>query len=313
MVTANTTDATEVELRLQGRGGHIALGRYTLDTGLGTALTGVSKRLRRAAVLRVPAGLLLERQVILPLSAELDLRRVVAHEMDRLTPFRADQVLWDCATVQRDKKRGQIHVRVTVVSRMQVQPLLDALRQSGLMPTRIETTTGLEPMRTISITGDGQKRPWAGPRALGWLQGSFALLAITAVALPFILQTVAGDRIEARIAAMRPQVTEAEGLRKLIASGTTTTDVITAARNQVGSPLQSLALLTEMLPDDTYLTQLALRQRKLSISGRSAGAARLIGALAANPLLRNPAFAAPVIRAETNGAEAFSIHVEVGS
>ena len=91
------------------------------------------------------------------------------------------------------------------------------------------------------------------------------------------------------------------------------TELIATARNQVGSPLQSIALLTEMLPDDTHLSQLTIRQRKLSITGRSAGAARLISALAGSPLLQNPSFAAPVIRAETNGAETFSIRVEVGS
>jgi general secretion pathway protein L len=68
-----------------------------------------------------------------------------------------------------------------------------------------------------------------------------------------------------------------------------------------------------MLPDDTYLTLLTITQRKLSISGRSASAARLIGALAANPALRNPTFAAPVVRDETNGGEMFSIRVEVGT
>ena len=54
-----------------------------------------------------------------------------------------------------------------------------------------------------------------------------------------------------------------------------------AARKQVGSPLHSLALLTDVLPDDTYVTTLGLRQRKLTVSGRSASAARLIGAMAA--------------------------------
>ena len=62
-----------------------------------------------------------------------------------------------------------------------------------------------------------------------------------------------------------------------------------------------------ILPDDTHLTTLSLWQRKLTISGRSAAAARLIGAMAAQPLIHNPAFAAPVIRDEDNGGEKFSI------
>ena len=75
-------------------------------------------------------------------------------------------------------------------------------------------------------------------------------------------------------------------------------------------PLVAIAELTRMLPDDTYLTQLQLLQRKVTISGRSASASRLIGSLAAGDQLRNPAFAAPVTRIGTS--EAFTISVEIG-
>ena len=312
LVTAETTNSTEVELRLQGRSGHTSLGRHTLGTNLNPAQARLPKALRHAAVLQLPPGLLLERQVILPLAAELDLSGVVAHEMDRLTPFRADEVLWDHAIERRDAKRGQIHVRVTIAPRLQVQPMLDALRQAGLVPARIQTA-GAGQRPAILVAKGNLKRAWPGPRALTWMQGGCGVLAAIAVTLPFILQSRAQDDITDRMVAMRPQVTEAEKLRKVIASGATTTDLIAGARSQAGNPLQSIALLTEMLPDDTYLTQLIIRQRKLSVSGRSAAAARLIGLLAANPLLQNPAFAAPVLRDETNGGETFSVRVEVGS
>jgi len=89
-------------------------------------------------------------------------------------------------------------------------------------------------------------------------------------------------------------------------------DVVEAARKQTGSPLQSLAVLTDVLPDDTYVTTLGLRQRKLTVSGRSASAARLIGAMAANPMIHSPAFVAPVVRDETKGDQMFSIRADLG-
>jgi general secretion pathway protein L len=88
---------------------------------------------------------------------------------------------------------------------------------------------------------------------------------------------------------------------------------IAAARVQAGAPLHSIAVLTDVLPDDTHLTTLGLRQRRLTISGRSAAAARLIGAMAAQPLIHNPVFAAPVIRDEDNGGEKFSIRADLES
>src|SRR5437870_2760561 len=54
--------------------------------------------------------------------------------------------------------------------------------------------------------------------------------------------------------------------------------------------------LTRLLPDDTYLTELGEQQRRVTLTGRSAAAARLIAALSAGEGLRNVVFAAPVTR-----------------
>jgi len=53
------------------------------------------------------------------------------------------------------------------------------------------------------------------------------------------------------------------------------------------------------------------QQRRVTLSGRSAAAARLIGALSASEGLRNVAFAAPVTRLEAIRAELFTIIAEV--
>jgi hypothetical protein len=54
-----------------------------------------------------------------------------------------------------------------------------------------------------------------------------------------------------------------------------------------------------------------LQKRKVTLSGRSAAAARLIGPLAADGAFRNPGFAAPVTRVEALHTELFTINAEV--
>jgi general secretion pathway protein L len=314
VIVPELPDLSAVELFMQGRGGETSLGRHELNSaGLRAALARLPRALRTTSVLRVSADLLLEREIVLPLAAENDLKRVVAYEMDRLTPFRADEVFWSCLAGKRDAARNRLHVRVTVVPYLRVEAILTALLQAGLAPARIAAGGAAEQHRIVPLTEDRPSHRWLGPRADAYALGGCGVLVAAAVALPFILQSVASARIDARAEAIRPQVTEAEKLRKKITNGATTADAIAAARNQVGTPLQTIALLTDLLPDDTYLTALNVRQRKLTISGRSAGAARLIGAMAANPIIHNPAFTAPVIRDETNGGEMFSIRAELGS
>jgi general secretion pathway protein L len=313
-IVSEAPNLSTVELFLQGRNGETSLGRHELNSaGLREALARVPRALRTTSVLRVSPDLLLEREITLPLAAEHDLKRVVAYEMDRLTPFRTDEVFWSCLAGKRDPARNRLHVRVTVVPYLRVEALLAALLQAGLAPARIAAGGAAEPQRIIPLTDDRPTHRWFGPRADAYALGGCGVLVAVAVALPFILQSVASARLDTRIEAIRPQVMEAEKLRKKITIGATTADAIAAARNQLGTPLQSIALLTDLLPDDTYLTALNVRQRKLTISGRSAAAAKLIGAMAANPQIHNPAFTAPVIRDETNGGEMFSIRAELGS
>ena len=78
-----------------------------------------------------------------------------------------------------------------------------------------------------------------------------------------------------------------------------------------GDALQVLATVTELLPDDTVLADLTLRQGKLSISGRSRAAPLLIPAMAGDPTLHNPSFAAPVTRTPDGNADTFVIRAEL--
>jgi general secretion pathway protein L len=108
-----------------------------------------------------------------------------------------------------------------------------------------------------------------------------ALLAVAAAASPFVLQSIAWNATERQIAELRPGVAKVEALRRRLAEGAAGADAVIAERVRTGDALQVLAAVTDILPDDTYLSDLSLRQGKLNLSGRSPSAARLIPALAA--------------------------------
>ena len=118
--------------------------------------------------------------------------------------------------------------------------------------------------------------------------------------------------LDREVAAGRAAAAEADRLRQEIDRLSGSADFIESERDKVGRPLVVLAAATRILPDDTYLTEMELRQRKLTLSGRSAAAARLIGALAADGEFRNPGFSAPVTRIEALQSELFTIIAEVG-
>ena len=254
---------------------------------------------------------MLRHRTVLPLSAELDLRALLAFELDRFTPFRADQAYWSAAVERRDAKAGRLHVRLLLAPHRRVQPAVAALSRAGLEPARIVAAGAAGMAGAITLGAERPPPAWAGRRAQVWAAGVCAALALLAAALPFVQQSLAAAALEARIAALRPELTEAERLRRQIAASRGTADVVTAARGQIGQPMQALAVLTDVLPDDTVLSQLSARQRTLTLTGRAASAAKLIGSMTALPALRAPAFTAAVVRDEATGTEAFTIRTEL--
>jgi general secretion pathway protein L len=240
----------------------------------------------------------LERRVVLPLAAERDVASVLRYEMDRLTPFSAEQVFWAATVERRDRTAGRLELSLSLVPKAALLPVFAVLSRIGLTVSAIEATNRVGVARRIdTLAAASSRRPWQ---------------AIVAVVTPFVTQSLARTQVEARIAALQPRLTEVEALRKRIAAGTAGSDVIAAEQARLGDALQVLATITDLLPDDTVLADLTLRQGKLDISGRSLVAPRLIPAMAADPIVHNPAFVAPVTRTSDGKADTFVIHAELG-
>ena len=230
--------------------------------------------------------------------------------MDRLTPFSADDVFWTWSVLSRDRARGRLRLRLALIPRARWSALLDALTRAGVSPGWIEGRGADAALHRIPLDRQTGRRGFRMRGALVW---GCAALATVAVTLPLVQQSLALSAVQGRIAALRPAVARVEAVRREMAASTTGSDVISAETLRLGSPLQALATVTDVLPDDTYLTDFAMHQRKLTLNGQSGAATRLIGALSADPGLRNPAFIAPVTRSETGKADLFAIRAELGS
>ncbi len=299
-----------VRLVLRRRGRETALGRFVLEgPGLAAARSAVGGR-RGPVTLRLPPGSLLERVITLPLAAESSLERVAQYEMDRYTPFSADEVFWSVQVRGRDRAQAKLQAAITLIPRSGLAPLLAALKALGASPTELEGQAAGGGVQRLSLVQRDARGARRERRALLFAGGACAALALAAIGLPFLRQAQAAQAVEDRISALQPSLAEAESLRQKLSAEAAGSDAIQAEQALVGEPLQAIAALTQILPDDTFLTALVLQKRQLTIEGQSANAARLIGSLSTDPVIRNAAFGAPVTRNDT-GADLFSIKAEV--
>lgn len=320
VVATSSPDGATLSIALRRRSQETPLGSF------GTDAVGTTELRRRVAlgrrtprvILRLHAGTVLERPVTLPLATEPELDRVLAYELDRLSPFGVDEVFWTYAVERREAAAGRIHLRLALVPRAGQEVALGALRAAGLAPASLVAPRASGGNWHLALDGPGAARiPPSQRRALRLATAGCAALALVAAALPLLRQQRALAAAEARIAAARPVVAELEAIRRRAAEREGGRDAIAAEAARLGRPLEALATLSTILPDGTFLTALALRHRVATLNGRSSASAPLIAALSADPFVRSATFTAPVTRQEGSPeegrSEVFAIRVEFGS
>jgi general secretion pathway protein L len=255
-----------------------------------------------ATGLRLPPGAVLSRELVLPLAAARDLRTVINFEMDRITPFSADELYWGVSGITQDRARARLSLTLSLALRSQVEALRAMLAGCNLAPSFIEAGAG-----RIELAGSVKRQDWHWRKGVAILCG---VLALACIVTPFVRQQVALDAAAEAVADATPAARTAEALRQQLATAAQGVAAIAQARHQ-GDALQVLATLTDALPDDTFLSDLTLKNGDLTFDGQSANAAHLIGLLSTVPGLRDPSFTAPVTRSADGKADLFSLHATV--
>jgi general secretion pathway protein L len=287
------------------------LGEFRVEEG---DLARVTNASRLPIMLRLADDDVLGKTIRLPAATERDLAQVLSFEMDRETPFSVEEVLWSYRLSERDKQRGQITVRLRLISRALLAPFLEFLASANILVTRVEIAGGVDDGLVLPIDTNGARSTrYSGTRFLRSASAALCLvLAVLAMAAPLVRQARDNARLDREIAVNRDAAEEAEHLRHEIDRLKGAGDVVQKERAAASDPLATLAALTTVLPDDTYLTELQQQQNKVTFGGRSAAASRLIGAIASSNELHNPVFVAPVTRMEATQQEVFSITAETG-
>ncbi len=264
---------------------------------------------RKTILLRPPATAVLEKRHVVPTASRRDLQQLLHHELSRITPFSADALFWRWDSRVQRLDRTRTDVSLTLVPKMALTATLDKLATLGIQPRFL--TVGpperprLLPLQQTDAANSG------GRQFVRVLAATTAGFAVIALILPFLLQAFALHSINNTIDDLQPAVAQAENLRRALTAGGAGNQVLVQERQRTGDVLQVLAAITRILPDDTFLTDFSLRNRHLTLGGRSASAPRLITGLSADPAIRSAAFAAPVTRIEGATMEVFSIQGEI--
>jgi hypothetical protein len=148
----------------------------------------------RARRVAPPRGLV--RRVTLPAATEENLAQVLGFEMDRLTPFKADEVYFDQRVVSRDAADGQITVELAMAPRERVDARVRELGALGVsvqgVALRDDAHRSPDTFDLLPSEQRGERESSRERAVRTSLIGAVALLFIAALAFP-VAETRGGE------------------------------------------------------------------------------------------------------------------------
>ena len=91
------------------------------------------------------------------------------------------------------------------------------------------------------------------------------------------------------------------------------TERLIKIKNKSASMIETINLLSQLLPNETWLTHFKYNNEKIQIQGQSPTASALISILEISPLFSNARFVSPLTQDKKTGMERFQISMNINS
>ncbi len=254
------------------------------------------------------------KKVTLPLETEENLREVLSFEMDRQTPFTPDQVYYDYIVNERDKQARTLDVSLILAPIDKLSYALDLLQTQNVSINAIspceEHTAIFNRVNLLPV--EKRRKPQKAYRLVNYfLMLTFLALLIGNLALPVWQKSVYAKTVEEKLVHFKQQSAEAVALRGKLEQAELENRFLETKKHDSLQLTQIINELTLVIPDDTWISNLELREGVVHLHGQSVAAAALIPQIDASPLFRNVSFRSPVTQNRQNNTERFHISAEL--
>lgn len=301
-----------LRLVLHAATGDRELGRVPAEPGLLQSLRERVDAAGTPAWLLLPAGDGLRRRLSLPLAAEPRLREVLGFELDRQTPFGADQVVYEGRVLSRDAAAQTLQAELVVLPRARLDAALAAIGPLAGALEGVDLRDGEGRLGMDLLAGE-RRGGRADPvrRTTRWLLLAGAVAMVAALALVLHNRSARLDELRASVAAAQDQVREVRRIRNQLLASAQAANFLALRRASQPTMLELVDDLTRRIPDDTSLDKLAVNQGRVVLVGYSRAAPALVGLLQASPLLADPALSGAVQADPRSGRDRFTLVAQV--
>ena len=290
--------------------------RAIVDMAQGLARPAVGSAAAGVRAIELMPEQVLRRQLVLPRLGKADLARAVALEVAAITPFPLERTASAFAVMAGEGETVKVDLALT--STQEIDKRLQAVGAGGgISPEVWVLPAGADALRQefapliFAGYGGAERRRLTG-RGLGLRGGLLALallllagLAVTPAAqtrLRAIQAQAAFDQLNKEAA---PQLAQ----REKIARQTERLQAIAKLAEQQLAPLPVLDMLTRILPDGSWLSNLRLEGGKVTINGAADDTAALVRSLGGQPGVLGVRSPSPATRVGRSDKESFTLEL----
>ena len=276
------------------------------------------ERLTKAnVILRLTSAHAIQKELALPAAAKENLAQVLTYELDRYTPFKAEQVYFSVKALEGVNEPGQIRVMLILTTREFLDSLYEDIKALGLSPLLADYegfANDLEDGRDYyNLLPEKLRLKTANtPRLINLaLIASVFLLLVAVLVMPLWFEYQTVNALQQKINAIEKDAKKIKGQQKEIDAVVDETRKLLEVKSTTPAVIVMLNQLSTLIKDDTWLAYLQYSDGHLQLQGESPTASTLISILEASDLFANARFVSPVTQDNVSKLERFQITVDV--
>lgn len=286
------------------------------------AAGGRAGTLPNKVVLSMPPREVLRKTLVLPAAVEPNLRQTLAYDLDRHTPFRADELYFDAIVVGRMPDRKEIRVDLVSCRKVVVDAALRHATAWGLTVAAAvpEPPSGAAHSRLNLLPHEARSMRALWKRWQFWLPLCLvALVALAAIAIPLWQKRDYAIALNSVAADAKAQAAVSERLRAELETKVADFNFALDRKYAYPSAFRVVDEISRVLPDDTWLTQFEMKsiakgketQREILVRGETANAGRLVQLFEESPLFAQTAPRSPTTKIQPGPGEIFDLGAQL--
>lgn len=269
-------------------------------------------------IIRLPKKYCLYKRLTLPKVDKADIRAVLHNQIDRLTPYKAEQVYFDYRIIEGKISQGKRLIDLYILPRNICTDLMELLKTQNITVDCLLYEAGAG----VYEDGAGQRINFLRP--LDYLPrrknpqsnmsrkiGAIGALVAAIYIVPLGYYYVQTEVLTTKIAALSVPAKTASQVKNRYDKLKKEARFLVNKKTEKPLTIQLVNEVSKVLQDDSWLDQLTLKGDRLQIFGYSDSASKVLNVLEKSTFFKDAHFMAAVVYHKKLKAERFHIAVTV--